>query len=218
MIKAVIFDLDGTLADTMVDLQRAMNAMLRQCGWPERSREELTQFINKGARAFVARSMPEGSWETMDDEAVTRSLEIYSEHYAKCYLEGTAAFPGVAEALDALRERGISLAVLSNKQDRFTKAIIEKLFPGVFAEVWGQSDYPTKPDPAAALEIARRLGVEPAECAFVGDSDVDMKTAKNAGMRSVGVSWGYRDVDVLREAGAKAVVSNAAELPNALSK
>lgn len=218
MIKAVIFDLDGTLADTMVDLGQAMNAMLRQCGWAQRSREELIRFINKGARAFVARSMPEGSWETMDDESVTRALEIYSDCYAKCYLEGTAAFPGIPEALDALRARGVRLAVLSNKQDRFTKAIVEKLFPGVFDEMWGQSEYPTKPDPSAALEIARRMGVAAEECAFVGDSDVDMKTAANAGMRSVGVSWGYRDADVLRDAGAGTVVSDAAELLDALSK
>lgn len=212
MIKAVIFDLDGTLADTMLDLQTAMNMMLRRRGWPERSREELLTFINMGARAFVARSMPDGSWEDMGDDEVTRSLAIYNDCYASCYADKTAPYPGIAEALRELTERGVALAVLSNKQDKFVKVIIEKLFPGVFAEAWGQSEYPTKPDPTAALEIARRLGVTAEECAFVGDSDIDMKTAKNAGIRGIGVSWGYRSADVLRAAGADAVANNAEEL------
>jgi phosphoglycolate phosphatase len=209
MLKAVIFDLDGTLADTMLDLQTAMNTMLRQRGWQERSREDLLRFINKGARAFVAQSMPDGSWKSLDDEEVTRSLEIYNQCYAACYADKTAPYPGVAELVKELSDEGMSLAVLSNKQDRFVKVIIEKLFPGIFAEAWGQSEYPTKPDPTAALEIARRLGVSAGECAFVGDSDIDMNTAKNAGMYAVGVSWGYRDGDVLRSAGADAVADDA---------
>ena len=216
MVKAVIFDLDGTLADTMVDLETAMNMMLRRRGWPERRREELIRFINKGARAFVAQSMPEGSWETMDDEEVTRSLEIYNDCYASCYADKTAPYPGIAQALEKLRGEGLALAVLSNKQDKFVKVIIEKLFPDVFAEAWGQSEYPTKPDPTAALEIARRLGVSAEECAFVGDSDVDMKTANNAGMHAIGVSWGYRDADVLREAGSDDIAADADALTDLL--
>lgn len=212
MIKAAIFDLDGTLADTLDDLRTAMNAMLRRYGWPERSREELRQFINRGARIFVSRSMPEGSHASADDPIVTEALGAYSEYYAGCFNDCTHPFDGIPEALERLSADGIALAVLSNKQDRFVRLIADKIFPDTFAVIRGQGEYPEKPSPEAALASAREMGVSPEECAFIGDSDIDVKTALNAGMLPIGVSWGYRTPDVLSEAGARFIANTPSEL------
>lgn len=205
MIKAVIFDLDGTLADTILDLGQAMNGMLRRFGWKERTREELIERINRGARLFVARSMPDDAYETIDDDIVTEALAVYSEIYSGCYNDKTAPFDGVPELLAKLKNDGYALGVLSNKQDTFVKMIVERLFPDTFDFVLGQGKYPEKPCPDAALAISAELGVTPAECMFVGDSDIDMKTALNAGMYPMGVAWGYRSKAVLRDAGASFV-------------
>ncbi len=211
MIKAIIFDLDGTLADTMNDLGTAMNAMLRSYGYSERTREELISFINKGARYFVWKSLPEGLTDDPESHTVTAAMKIYSENYAKCYLDKTEEYEGITEALTKLRERGINMGVLSNKPDRFVKEIVEKLFPNMFVCAFGQTDLPVKPDPAAALMVAEKLGVSPSECAFVGDSDIDMTTAINAEMLPVGVSWGYRPKECLEKAGAKIIIRDASD-------
>ncbi len=209
MIKAIIFDLDGTLADTMNDLGCAMNAMLRHYGYAERTREELISFINKGARYFVWRSLPDGLTSDPESDTVTKAMKIYSENYAKCYLDKTAEYDGITDALKTLAKHGIRMGVLSNKPDRFVKEITEKLFPGLFVCSFGQTDLPVKPHPAAALMVTEKLGADPSDCAFVGDSDVDMTTAINAGMLPVGVSWGYRPENCLVDAGAKVIIRKA---------
>lgn len=218
MIKAAIFDLDGTLSDTMDDLRTAMNGMLRELGFAERSREELLTFINRGARYFVGRSLPDGSVKDFNDPLVDRALVIYGEHYAKCCLDKTHPFDGVPEAVDELKRRGVKVAVLSNKQDEFVKKTVQKLYPDVFDAVHGQLDLPEKPDPAPALAVAKELGVAPEECAFIGDSDIDIKTGINSGMLPIGVSWGYRDEECLRSAGAKIIVHSPAELADTVSR
>lgn len=218
MIKAAIFDLDGTLLDTMDDLLTAMNRMLVELGFPTRTYDELLRFINRGARKFVGMSLPEGVVETFDDPLVDRALVVYGRHYADCCLDQTHPFEGVPEAVDALKARGIKVAVLSNKQDAFVKETIAKLYPGVFDSVHGQLDLPEKPDPAPALAIADELGLSPEECAFIGDSDIDIKTGVNSGMLPVGVTWGYRSEECLRDAGAKVIIRRPEELVPALTK
>ncbi len=203
MIKAAIFDLDGTLADTMDDLRTAMNGMLRKFGWPERSREELQRCINYGARVFVSGSMPEGSWKDRSDPIVTEALRVYSECYKECFNDQTHPYDGIPEALARLVSADIGLGILSNKQDNFVKLITEKIFPDTFGVVRGHGEYPEKPSPESALVTAKELGATPEECVFIGDSDIDMKTAANAGMYAVGVAWGYRDAEILRAAGAR---------------
>lgn len=212
MIKAAIFDLDGTLADTLPDLLTAMNGMLRHFGWPERTLAELKSFINRGARVFVARSMPEGSWSDMHDPIVDEAIEVYNACYDKCYNDETCPFDGITETVEALVSAGLGLGVLSNKQDFFVKPMTEKLFPGSFGIIRGQGEYPEKPEPTSAIVTARELGALPEECVFVGDSDIDMKTAVNAGMYPIGVAWGYRDPEVLIEAGAKYIAKTPADL------
>ncbi|MBQ7906770.1 MAG: HAD family hydrolase [Clostridia bacterium] len=215
MVNAVIFDLDGTLADTMDDLKTAMNNMLKSLGYKTRTKPELLSFINRGARNFVKSSLPK---IVQDSELIVDSaLDVYEQEYAKCYCESTYAFDGVKEALEGLKEKGIRIGVLSNKQDAFVKHICEKLFgKGFFKATMGQTSLPTKPDPQGALLMARLLGAKPQNCIIVGDSDVDMMTAQNAGMTSIGVSWGYRSEDVLSRAGADYIVGSTEELLEAI--
>ena len=201
MIKAVIFDLDGTLCDTMGDIRTAINAMLAKLGYKARSRTELIKFINNGARELVRRSLPKDVQKI--EFIVDSAIGVYENEYAKCYCEKTKAFDGVRAMLEELRSKELKLAVLSNKQHIFVKNIIEKVFgKGIFTFIQGHSELPTKPDPASALFVAKQLGAKPERCIFVGDSDVDIKTAQNAGMKSIGCCWGYRDIEVLTEAGA----------------
>lgn len=218
MIKAVIFDLDGTLCDTFADLQTAMNAMLRSFGWAERSREELLRFINRGARNFVADSMPDGSHTSADDPIVTEALKKYNACYAECVGEQTVPYPGMCEAVKELKKH-YRLGVLSNKQDAFVKLIINDVFPGDFSSVHGNVDgIPTKPDPRSLDRLTTELDVKPEECVFVGDSDVDMRTGTNGGMIPLGVLWGYRGRDVLEAAGAKAFCETVADLPSVIAE
>lgn len=212
MIRLVIFDLDGTLCDTMDDLMQGMNGMLRELGFPTRTKEELLTFINNGAYRFVQLSLPEAIRE--DELIMQTALETYNRHYATCYADKTYPYEGMIEALQALKEHGVRLAVLSNKQDRFVKEIIAKLYPeDLFDEVHGQLEYPAKPDPTAALAIAKSLKVPVEECMFCGDSDVDILTAKNAEMVPLGVSWGYRPAEVLRQVGAELIARTPADIP-----
>lgn len=211
MAYGIIFDLDGTLADTMDDLKTAMNSALTKLGYETRTKFELIKFINNGSREFVRRSLPTAV--QTEDFIIESALEIYGQEYAKCFCDKTRAYPGIYEVIQLLKKEKFKLGVLSNKPDRFVKTIVHKLFGyKTFDFVMGQSDLPCKPDPASALFVARELGVKPSKCIFVGDSDVDIKTAKNAEMRSIGVSWGYRAPELLSDTGANYIAENAADI------
>ena len=201
-----IFDLDGTLAYTIDDLREAMNKMLNSYGWREVTVADTLRNINNGARVFVQGCMPEEfrADERLVDEAYAR----YSEFYAGCYLHTTRLYPGVAEGIAYLKANGAKIGVFSNKQDAQTKAICEKLFPaGTFEIVLGHSgEFPHKPSPEGALHIAEILGGRPDETVVVGDSDVDMRLAKNGSFHPVGVSWGYRPKELLTEMGAELIL------------
>lgn len=218
MVYAVIFDLDGTLADTMDDLGTAMNNMLKKLGYDTRTKGELIRFINNGARNFVRLSLPEELQNV--DFVVDSALSTYEDEYSKCYANDTYPFDGIPEALWGLKERKIKLGVLSNKQDSFVRAIVEKLFGKKLfnCTLGNREDLPKKPDPQGALLVAKALGAKPNNCIFVGDSDVDIKTAHNAGMLSIAVTWGYRSEKVLREAGADYIVSDTEGLIRVIDK
>lgn len=203
--RAFIFDLDGTLCDTLPDLMSAMNAMLRTMSYPQRSRKELLGFINRGNRYFVYKSLPDGVAADMNDPLVDRAMAINAAAYEKCFTENTAEYEGITPMLKELKRRGMRLAILTNKRDHFAKKLATALFDGIFDAVRGNIDkMPAKPDPSTALGVAADLGVNPEDCVFVGDSDVDMKTATNSGMYPLGVLWGYRDRECLTAAGAAA--------------
>ena len=209
----VVFDLDGTLANTMDDLHTAISGMLTRLGYPTRTKEELLGFINNGAREFVRRSLPEDVQQS--ELIIDTAVSVYDEEYAKCFADQTHLYDGIMEMLDELKkETGCKFAVLSNKQDKFVKHIIAKLFPEkFFAIVQGQeAGVPTKPDPTSLLTICRLLRTKPENCTLVGDSDVDIKTAKNADVKGIGVSWGYRAPSVLREAGATLIAESPEQL------
>lgn len=210
-MKLVIFDLDGTLAETIDDLLQALNRMLAELSLPLCTREKLFTFVNNGIYRFIKLALPEHL--QADEELIQTAIRIYERHYADCYADKTHPYKGLPSVLSRLKKEGTLLAVLSNKQDPFVKNIIAKIYPaGLFSEVCGQLDLPAKPDPQSTLAIANRLGISPADCIYCGDSDVDMLTAKNAGMTALGVSWGYRTTDILYEAGADYVAKDPEDL------
>lgn len=213
MIKGVIFDLDGTLAYTIEDLRTAMNLMCNEMGYPERSVEDILAAINCGSVEFVRKSMPE---ELQGDEELVHSChKIYSGYYTQHYLDKTCLYDGIEELIHTLKAKGLKLAVLSNKGDEHTVRLTEKLFgQGVFDHIQGfKPEFPTKPDPTSALYITREiLGLEPNEILYVGDSNVDMETSRNAGFFTCGCTWGFRSWRVLAKTGASALINKAEEL------
>lgn len=217
MIKGFIFDLDGTLADTIDDIGWAVNRMLSSHGFPLLERKDHLANINNGAFQLIRRSLPEEHRESED--FVRSCLSEYEAKYAEHYIIDTYAYAGIPEILCKLSHAGYSLAVLSNKQDKFVKDIVSELFPNIpFAEARGQTELPTKPNPTSALVLAEKMNLAPKEIAFVGDSQVDIRTAINAGMYPVGVTWGYRPKELLVAEGARLTVDTPDQLINLLAK
>ncbi len=211
--RAVIFDLDGTLLDTIEDLAAAMNAALAANGLPPRI--EITahmRMVGDGVVKYVLRAMPAAR---RGDEAMAgRVTADYRAAYAAGWRDRTRPYEGVEAMLDELRRRGVRSAVLSNKPDDTTRATVEA-FLGLdrFDAVRGARDgVPLKPDPAAALAMAEQMRLAPAECAYVGDTATDMTTAKAAGMYAIGAVWGFRDAAELRSAGANVLAQAPADV------
>ena len=221
---AAIFDLDGTLVDSLADIAAAMNWALAHHGLPTHPEAAYRDFVGEGVRELVRRSAglapAAARLEAPGPEAALQAalLESYRGHYAAHLLDRTRPFPGMPDLLARLAGGGVRLGVLSNKADAFTRQLVEALFPGqAFGAVYGERPgVARKPDPAAALALAAELGVAPGACAFVGDTPVDMKTARAAGMHAVGVTWGFRGAEELRAHGAQALASGADELWQAL--
>jgi len=202
--KAVIFDLDGTLLYTLEDLADSLNQVLNKEGLPTHSCEAYRFMVGNGLERLVVRALPAG---LRIPAHVRPILQKFVELYRVRQLVKTRPYPDIPELLKALAGRGLRLAVLSNKAHPNTLAVVEHFFPGNFELVLGmRPETPAKPDPAGALEIVRHFGLKPSEILYLGDSDVDMKTARAAGLYPLGASWGYRPVSELKEAGALAVI------------
>jgi phosphoglycolate phosphatase len=204
-IKAVIFDLDGTLLDTIEDLADAMNAVLGRRGFPTHGIEAYKTFVGDGLELLVERALP---GDRRDAGTLRECVEAFGREYAGCWDRKTRPYDGVMEMLGTLASRGLKLAVLSNKPHAATRQAVRALLGGVtFDDVRGaMPGVPKKPDPAAALAIAAQLGVPPRACLCVGDSGVDMRMAAAAGMTSVGALWGFRGEAELRAGGATILV------------
>ncbi|MBQ2944994.1 MAG: HAD family hydrolase [Clostridia bacterium] len=212
MNKTVIFDLDGTLLNTLSDLADSMNESLRILGFSGYATEKYRYFVGNGVRELARGVLPEGK---KDDESIDRLLKIYNGIYTKNQFNKTAPYDNIKEAVTALKEKGFSVWVLSNKPDPNTKMIAAHYFGDLFDGVMGQSDaFPRKPDPAAALHILERTETAPENAFFVGDSSTDMKTAKAAGVTAVGVTWGFRDEPELLENGADIIAHAPLDLPD----
>jgi len=207
----VIFDLDGTLVDTLEDLADAMNRVLRAEQASVHSYATYKLLIGKGIRNLVGEALPA---EKRSDETITRCYEAMIADYGEHCLVKTRRYDGVGELVSGLRAAGAKLAVFSNKSDELTRRIVESLFdPGDFDVVMGaQPGLPLKPDPTAALLIGDRIGAAPSRIVFLGDSGIDMLTAGAAGMIAVGAAWGFRTKDELVENGASAVLDHPREL------
>lgn len=203
MKHAVIFDLDGTLLNTLGDLRAATNHALEVRGLPPHSMEEIRQFIGNGIRLLICRAMPEGTPEAEIDAA----LDDFKAYYAAHIHDRTVPYDGIPQLLTELRKRGVKVAVLSNKIDSASQQLIEYFFPGKTDVVFGEHvGVPRKPDPTSCRMVMQQLGVQPEQVLYVGDSGTDMQTAKNAGLYAVGVTWGFRSKEVLLEYGADILV------------
>lgn len=204
MYAHVIFDLDGTLLNTIDDLADAGNHVCAAHGWPTHTVDEFKRMVGNGIPKLVERFTPAGT----DGEALAQALAEFSAYYDAHKEDKTAPYPGVPELLAALKGQGVRLAVLSNKAHALAGPVVEHYFPGVFDVVQGAlPDVPVKPDPTLLRALMERLGAVPETTLFVGDSDVDVLTGKNGGLTVVGVLWGFRDRQELEGAGADYVIA-----------
>lgn len=205
--KAVLFDMDGTLLDTLADMAAAVNHILSVHGYPLRTVEEVRAFVGNGARKLMERALP----PDVTGDAFEALLEEYRQRYEAHACVKTAPYPGVPAVLAALHRAGVRCAVVSNKPDGATRELAARFFPGLPA--FGQQDgIPAKPAPDMVYHALAELGVEASAAAYVGDSEVDVALARNAGLPLVAVSWGFRGREALEEAGAALVVDDAATL------
>lgn len=201
MIKLAIFDLDGTLCDTIEDLATAVNVALDKLGYPPHETEAYKYMVGSGMKNLVFRALPEGhKTEAEVEQARALMLDYYKDHFA----DKTYPYGGISELLLKLKQKGIRIAVCTNKAHNMALMVVEKLFGDAFDTVIGKSDdRPLKPDPFSVNEIMEKFDVKPAETVFIGDSGVDIKTALNSGTTPIGVLWGFRGKKELKENGAE---------------
>jgi len=199
--KAVVFDLDGTLLNTLDDLTDAANTVLAMRGFPARTKDEMRFFVGDGIAMLCRRILPEAA---VSDEAVAACVADFRTVYGKIWNAKTRPYDGICEMLGELSRMGLMLAILSNKPDANTKETVAYFFPDTgWKMVLGEREgTPKKPHPAGAVEIAQALGISPSQTLYLGDTSIDMKTARAAGMHPVGALWGFRPESELVASGA----------------
>lgn len=215
MYKHVIFDLDGTLLNTIDDLADTGNHVCTLHGWPTHTVAEFKLMVGNGIPKLVERFAPQGTSQEVLDQAFQEFMDWYGVHKE----DKTAPYAGMPEVTKALREAGVSIAVLSNKADVMAGPVVEHYYPGIFPVVQGAlPGLPTKPDPTLLHKLMDRLGATQEDTLFVGDSNVDIHTAKNGGLTGCGVLWGFRSREELEAAGADVIVSTPQELLDLILK
>jgi len=209
-VRAVLFDLDGTLLDTLEDLAASMNHVLDARGWPQHEAAAYRHFVGEGVDELARRAAP----PDCDEATLGALVKDMRAHYKDHWAVRSRPYPGVPELLEELGRRGLKLAVLSNKMEEFTRGMVSRFLNlWRFAAVIGASPrFPLKPDPRSALAIATALRVSPGEFLYLGDTSIDMRTAVAAGMEPIGALWGFRDADELRASGARHLLSAPLEL------
>lgn len=214
MNKIAVFDLDGTLLDTLDDLRDSVNHALLAGGMPPRSREEVRSFVGNGIAKLIERSLPQG----VSPETAAETLSLFKAHYAENCCNGTRPYDGVPELLRELKAQGFTLAVVSNKADSLSKKLMERFYPGIFTEVRGElPEVRKKPAPDPLLLCCQDIGAPVGETVYVGDMEIDLQTALSAGTRCVLVSWGFRSAKELEILNAP-VAHTPAELGQILIK
>lgn len=207
--KAIIFDLDGTLTDTLFDLKESTNYTLRRMGWPERSLEEIKQFVGNGVRRLMEQAVPSDAEEMEFAEC----FQLFQEHYIKHCQDHTDLYPGIKELLKALKERGYKTAIVSNKLQAGVNELYNRFFENTIDVAIGETnEMRRKPFPDMVFSALDKLGITQDEAIYVGDSEVDMATARNAGLPCISVLWGFRDRDYLCEIGAFQTVETPMEI------
>lgn len=213
--KAVLFDMDGTVLDTLGDLVAAVNHTLREFSMPERSIAEVAAALSNGAAYLIAHTVPAGTPKELTDKVLAAYAPYYDAH---CDIL-TGPYDGIVPLMEKLRDRGVKLAVISNKQDTAVKPLAEKYFPGLLEIAVGEStEVRRKPNPDAVLAALRHIGVEREDAIYVGDTEVDLQTARNAGMECASVDWGFRTREQLVEIGAEHIFDTVQELEEYLLK
>lgn len=212
-MKALFFDLDGTLLDSLADIANACNTILKKHGYPTHALPQYRQFVGNGFGKLVGDALPADA--ALDSQAKTQLIEEARQYYGLHMYDSTRPYDGVMAALENLSAAGHPLAVLSNKPDEHTVEIVQRYFSAIpFTLVRGaRKDVPLKPQPHALLDMMQIMHISVAKALYVGDSNVDILTARNAGVTSVGVSWGFRGADELRQAGADHIIDNPSQLP-----
>lgn len=209
--KGIIFDLDGTLVNSIEDLSDSMNSVLQRNNFPTHDINSYKQFVGNGMKNLVRRALPEGH---KDEATVTKCFDMMTEIYGKNCTAKSEPYDGICDLLNELTSRDIKLTILSNKTDALTKVVVKKLFSSWHFEfVAGLTDEALKkPNPQGALQICHDLGFTPSEMLYLGDSGTDMQTANNAGMYAIGALWGYRTEKELLDNGAKQLLKHPLEL------
>lgn len=217
MKKAVIFDFDGTIADTLSAIREGVNMTMRLRGYPEHSLKSIQSFINHGARQLIRNALPVELQE--DDGIINETLKLYDQCYAKVFLQTDRAYDGVAEMIERLHG-DYKIGILSNKQDIFVKQLsAQVLKKGTYDAAQGViPNRPTKPHPFLSEKIASDMGILPEDCIMVGDSDIDILTAKQADMTHIGVAWGFRNEEFLQQHGAIRIAHTPEELEEMIRK
>lgn len=210
MLKLLIFDLDGTLVNSVADLADAANYALKNHGYPIHEEEKYNYFVGDGVWKLLERVLPESD---RTNENINALHEDFAQYYNVHYRDKTRPYDGIPEVLEELRRHGYMLAVASNKPDEFTKTIVNYFFPKTFSYIQGGLDgVPKKPEPQIVFSIMDKLSVSSEECLFIGDTNVDIFTGKNSGIRTVGCLWGFRDYEELYSAGADEIILDPKEL------
>lgn len=209
--RAVIFDLDGTLLDSLADIADSMNLVLAAMNLPTHPRESYRYFVGSGMETLVRRALPA---DRRDQARAAEAVDAMRQEYQRRWHRQTRPYAEIPELLTALAQRRVKLAILSNKPDDFTQMSVAALLQaGLFQQIRGAGpDTPRKPDPTGALALADQLALPPEQILYVGDSGIDMQTAKSAGMFAVGALWGFRDARELQENGADALIARPLEL------
>lgn len=216
MKKAVIFDLDGTLLNTLDDLADSTNYALSKFGYPTRTIEEVRQFVGNGVAKLIERAIPEGE----NNSNFEKCLSIFKENYAQNMYNKTAPYNGIIEMLSNLKSKGIKIAVVSNKFDLAVKELCKKYFEGFIDFAAGENEaqgIKKKPAPDTVLSVLNEFNFAPEDAVYVGDSDVDIMTAKNSKMPCISVTWGFRDKKFLFENGATILINAPSEIYNHLA-